>query len=93
MTATENLKVIGEDKRVHKFVLPARIVMTSGKVTGAEKLLVGKKLQIGLREPDVTVLDNRGEENTPLSSLISGRNCTAAYGFSLPAPKEAETFT
>ncbi len=73
MTATENLKVIGEDKRVHKFVLPAHIVMTSGNVTGAERLLVGKKLQIGLREPDVTVLDNRGGEKHAFIVLDFGK--------------------
>lgn len=73
MTATENLKIVGDDKRVHKLVLPTRVVMTSGKVTGAERLLVGKKLQIGLQESDITVLDNRDEDKHAFAVLDFGK--------------------
>ena len=43
---------------MRKYLFPRRIIQTEGQVTGAEKLLNPKTLQIGLNEPEVTELCN-----------------------------------
>ena len=43
---------------IHENVFPVRITSTEGNVTGTEKLLQKKELQITTNEPDVTTLRN-----------------------------------
>ena len=43
---------------IHENVFPVRITSTEGNVTGTEKLLQKKELQITTSEPDVTTLKN-----------------------------------
>lgn len=50
------------DARKRQPVFPSRLVQVFGKVEGAEKLLTEKPLQIAVREPLLTVLENGEEE-------------------------------
>lgn len=57
----------GEDTRRRRYILPRKILLTKGNVTDEEKLLKEKPLQIGLNEQEVTILENRGnQENSGL---------------------------
>ena len=58
MNIIENLNFIGQDERVRKFLLPVRVVQTTGQVADAEKLLQRKSLQIGHNEKNRTILEN-----------------------------------
>ena len=58
MNIIENLNFIGEDERVRKFLLPVRVVNTTGNVSFPDKLLKQKSLQIGHDEKELTVLEN-----------------------------------
>lgn len=64
MSIIDNLPFVGADERIRKFLLPARIVKTSGKVTDSEKLLEKKPMQIGLNETSFTTLSNDSEGET-----------------------------
>ncbi len=63
MRILDNLKFIGMDERVRKFLLPTRIVSAAGTVQHAENLLVQKPLQIGLAEKEYTILENGDDGN------------------------------
>ena len=80
MRILDNLKFIGTDERVRKFLLPTRIVSAAGTVQHAENLLVQKPLQIGLAEKEYTILENGDDGSTRRSCWISAQNCMAAYG-------------
>ena len=63
MNIIENLSFVGTDERVRKFLLPKRIVKTSGTVLDEENLLKQKSMQIGLSETSFTVLKNDSSSN------------------------------
>jgi len=63
------LPFIGQDERTRKYLLPVRIVSTEGCIADADKLLDNKTLQIGLNEPEITILHN-GEQGTQASILL-----------------------
>ncbi len=69
MNIIDNLSFVGNDERVRRFLLPVRIVKTTGKVIHSEKLLTRKSLQIGLNESDYTVLQN-GDSGEKASVLL-----------------------
>jgi len=53
------------DPRVRKYIVPVRVVRTTGCVTGAENLLQARPAQISLEKPDFwppCVLSNKGGE-------------------------------
>ena len=61
MSFINTVSSVGTDDRVRKYILPQRIVQTSGLVKREELLLKEKPLQIALAEPELTVLKN-GED-------------------------------
>lgn len=69
MSVIERFDFIGEDSRKRKFLMPKKIVETSGEVIGVEKLLDKKTLQIGLGEPSVTDFIN-GEDGENASVTL-----------------------
>lgn len=83
MNIIENLEFIGEDKRKRKFLLPKAVLKTTGKVSDAEKLLVKKPLQIGLAEPEYTLLETTDECN---ASVVLDFGCELHGGIRLLVP-------
>ena len=66
------------DERVRETLFPIRIVKQFGKVTNAEALLKEKPLQVNLREPDCTVLENTENEESAGVLLDFGREINGA---------------
>ena len=68
MNIYNSLNFVGEDTRVRKFLLPAKIVEFGGNIENVESLLNKKSLQIGLCETEFTTL--RNTENGENSYII-----------------------
>ena len=66
------------DERVRETLFPIRIVKQFGKVTNAEALLKEKPLQVNLREPDCTVLENTENGESAGVLLDFGREINGA---------------
>ena len=66
------------DERVRETLFPIRIVKQFGKVTNAEALLKEKPLQVNLREPDCTVLENTENGESAGLLLDFGREINGA---------------
>ena len=86
MSVIDSLPFAAQDPRVRKFLFPRKILKTWGNVQHPEKLLQQKPLQIGLNEPEVTVLSNQGtDENAAVLldfgvELHGGIRILNAYG-------------
>ncbi len=83
MNIIENLDFIGEDTRKRKFLMPKKIVKTTGNITDVEKLLMEKPLQIGLGEPHFTEMACTDTEN---ASVILDFGCELHGGIRLLVP-------
>ncbi|MCL2528705.1 MAG: alpha-L-rhamnosidase [Defluviitaleaceae bacterium] len=70
MKTLDTLNFIGQDTRTRRFLLPSRIVHTTGNVQGAENLLIKKDLQIGLDEPAATLTTLKNGPDGPRASII-----------------------
>lgn len=58
MSFLDTVQFQKKEERIKQYLMPQRIVLTSGSVKGAANLLKEKDLQIDLNEPVVTVLKN-----------------------------------
>lgn len=58
MSFLEKIDFLQREERVTRYLLPQRIVLQRGGVSGAARLLKKKELQIDLNEPVVTTLKN-----------------------------------
>ncbi len=83
MNIIDNFDFIGEDTRKRKFLMPKRVVSTTGTVTDVDKLLMKKPLQIGLGEPHFTEMESTDSEN---ASVVLDFGCELHGGIRLLVP-------
>ncbi|MBE6778084.1 MAG: alpha-L-rhamnosidase [Ruminococcaceae bacterium] len=67
------MRFIGDDDRKRSFVLPSRVVLTSGKVEGAENLLQERPMMLHFNEQCLAWLDNRESHENAGILLDFGR--------------------
>ena len=62
-----------QDDRVRRYLLPTKLLLTQGAVSGAEHLLEDHPVQASLERGDVCLLDNRGTDEKAGLLLDFGR--------------------
>jgi hypothetical protein len=73
MSIFEGIKFIGHDERKRGFLLPEKIVKTSGIIEQEQNLLMDKPLQIGFNEPYLTLFKNEKGQKRASVILDFGR--------------------
>lgn len=79
----ENFDFVGEDTRKRKFLMPKKIVKTTGNISDVDKLLMKKPLQIGLGEPHYTEMESTDNEN---ASVVLDFGCELHGGIRILVP-------
>ena len=70
MSFLETVTFQQKEERIKQYLLPKKLILTKGKVTGAQKLLKEKDMQIDLYEPAVTVLKNDANAKVKAAVLL-----------------------